>query len=269
LPAPRPEPPALQGRAASARQEPHSAYAASAIQRATATSKKRKRSKSRPPTIKSKQGDHVFPWVAMKHTMENRLRGLSIETQAEDLIDYAESLTELPGYAYAPSWYKGQLTNWIKAAKATDDPDQGTIDIWVKQLLGYRNALPLSVTTYRKSSGGHNEKVLAHLAYYDKLAEDGKLTDPKKCHYDPVTTVWSVCDYHPPTSVSDDEIAATLAQFIDSMEWAYPSLFAEDGLVGEGEILKALPGVMDNFLDRVADASTRKAGILTKIQALL
>ncbi len=214
--------------------------------------------------------DHVFPWVAMKHTMQNRLRGLDVEEAAEDLIDYAEGLTEMPGYAYAAKWYKDQLTNWIKLAKKTENPDKKTINVWVEQLLSYRNALPLSVTTYRRSSGGHNEGLLlGNLAHYDKLAEDGKLTDAKDCHYDPVATVWAVCDYHPPTSVSDDEIAATLAQFIHSMEWGYPSLFAEDGLIGEGAIFKGLAGVIDGFLDRVADAKTRKVGILTKVQALM
>lgn len=206
----------------------------------------------------------------MQHTFKNRLRGLSIEEQAEDLIDYAEGLTQMPGYAYAPGWYKTQLTAWIAVAKATDEPDGGTIDHWIDQLLGYRNMLPLTVTTYRASSGGHNEAILlGNLQYYDKLAEDGKLTDPGTCHHPPVATAWAVCDYHPPTSVPDDIIAATLAQFIDSMEWAYPNLFAEDGLIGEGELLKALPGVIDGFLDRVADASTRKAGILARVAALL
>lgn len=206
----------------------------------------------------------------MQHTMENRLRGLDIEDAAEDLIDYAEGLTEMPGYAYAPKWYKDQLTNWIKKAHKVKNPDKETVDVWIKQLLGYRNALPLTVTTYRRSSGGHAEATrLGNLAHYDKLAENGKLTKPKDCYYDPVATAWAVCDYHPPTSISDDEIAATLAQFILSMQWGYPSLFAEDGICGEDALVDALPGVIDGFLDRVGDAKSRKKGILIKVKALL
>jgi hypothetical protein len=222
-------------------------------------------SKSRPGTSKSKQGDHVFPFEAILDTFENRLRGLTLEDAAKDLINYAEGLTEMPGYERAQSWYKNQLTAWISNANSATNIDGELIATWIDQLVGYRNMLPLSVTTYRNSSGGHGEsQKVGNLAYWDQLYADGKL-ERKDCAADPVETAWETCDYHPTDSVPDQEIGDTLAQFILSMEWAFPHLFAdEDAMCEEGELREKLDNVIEGLLDRFkkTDVDTRKKTIL-------
>lgn len=230
-------------------------------------------SKSRTGTSKTKQGDHVFPFEAILDTFENRLRGVTLEAAAADLINYAEGLTTMPGYERTQSWYQNQLTNWISEAKGTDDDDidEEKICTWIDQLIGYRNMLPLSVTTLRISSGGHGEsQKVGNLAYWDQLYADGKIAR-KDCDSDPVETAWEVCDYHPTDSIPDKEIGDTLAQFILSMDWAFPHLFSDDdAMCDEGELRTKLDDVIDDLLDRItANVVTRKPAILKWVDARL
>ena len=181
--------------------------------------------------LRGHRGDHTTPYVTFLHMAENCALGNTLPEAMQAVEAAVDQVQSLPGYVGATGAYRNNLDKFavgLKARARRPKPSAAQLQAALAELVGLRNAVPLSAFKNRKSTGGHNEAGTAGgLLYAEKQVLNGAWTDKGDFPGNPARNVWDTFDFGaPPKNSSAGDWVQLLKQHMLSMLASYPRVFS-------------------------------------------
>jgi len=175
--------------------------------------------------LRTGAGDHTTSYVTFTDAVRNQTIGMSIEDARDNLYSMVEEMSDFPGMQKKSAKYlvdyKDTLLSQIEDAETAKEFSQVG-----KEIVGFRNKIPLSAFKHYKSTGGHGESGNAALL---RECED-RLRKNEALRYtaDQIAeSFWQLLDYVPGNGEDDEQIINILQQHCGSMKLSYGRVFRE------------------------------------------